>query len=72
MHLDQQLPEDSRDAADAILIAAAVQGMDLRDLAMLAAEITARACPPDPDTSFEDRAVRCRPRSTVPGCCRGT
>jgi hypothetical protein len=57
-----KLPEDCRDAADAILAAAAVKGMDLRDLAALAAEIQSRACPaPDPDDpgrSFEDRAVR--------------
>jgi hypothetical protein len=55
-----RLPEDSRDTADAILVAAAARGMDLRDLAMLAAEIASRACPPDdgPGKSFEDRAVR--------------
>jgi hypothetical protein len=55
-----RLPEDDRDTADAILVAAAARGMDLRDLAMLAAEIASRACPPDddPGKSFEDRAVR--------------
>ncbi|MGD0065231.1 MAG: DUF222 domain-containing protein [Streptosporangiaceae bacterium] len=56
-----KIPEDCRDAADAILAAAAVKGMDLRDLAALAAEIQSRACPapdPDPGKSFEDRAVR--------------
>ncbi len=56
-----RLPEDSRDAADAILAAAAARGMDLRDLAMLAAEIQSRACPgpdDDPGKTFEDRAVR--------------
>jgi hypothetical protein len=55
-----RLPEDSRDTADAILAAAAARGMDLRDLAMLAAEIVSRACPPDedPGPAFEDRAVR--------------
>ena len=55
-----RIPEDSRDTADAILVAAAARGMDLRDLAMLAAEIASRACPPDddPGKSFEDRAVR--------------
>ncbi len=56
-----KLPEDCRDAADAILAAAALKGMDLRDLAALAAEIQSRACPapdPDPGRSFEDRAVR--------------
>ena len=56
-----RIPEDSRDTADAILTAAACRGMDLRDLAMLAAEIASRACPPDdqdPGRAFEDRAVR--------------
>jgi hypothetical protein len=56
-----RLPEDDRDTADAILTAAAARGMDLRDLAMLAAEIASRACPggdDDPGKAFEDRAVR--------------
>jgi hypothetical protein len=58
-----QLPEDGQDNADAILIEAARMGMDLRDLAALAAEIQARADPgtgddDDPAPVFEDRAVR--------------
>ena len=57
-----KLPDDCRDTADAILAAAARQGMDLRDLATLAAEIQSRACPApgdeDPGKAFEDRAVR--------------
>src|ERR1022692_791766 len=56
-----QLPDDCRDTADAILVAAACQGMVLRDLATLAAEIQSRACPApgdDPGKTFEDRAVR--------------
>src|ERR1035438_4928409 len=57
-----KLPDDCRDAADAILVAAAQRGMDLRDLATLAAEIQSRACPApgdeDPGKAFEDRAVR--------------
>src|SRR5450755_2691290 len=56
-----QLPDDCRDTADAILVAAAGRGMDLRDLATLAAEIQSRACPApgdDPGKAFEDRAVR--------------
>jgi hypothetical protein len=58
-----QLPEDCRDNADAILTEAALTGMDLRDLAALAAEIQARADPgtgddDDPGQVFEDRAVR--------------
>jgi hypothetical protein len=57
-----KLPEDCRDSADAILVAAAHRGMELRDLAALAAEIQSRATPAadrdEPDTAFEDRAVR--------------
>jgi hypothetical protein len=61
-----KLPEDCRDTADEILAAAAGQGMDLRDLATLAAEIQSRAGPgpgpgpgdEDPGQAFEDRAVR--------------
>ena len=56
------LPEDCRAAADAILVAAAKAGMDLRDLAELAAEILARSQPEDPGSDrpndFEDRSVR--------------
>jgi hypothetical protein len=56
-----KLREECRDTADAILAAAARQGMDLRDLAALAAEIQARAHPDpgdNPGKTFEDRAVR--------------
>jgi hypothetical protein len=60
-----QLPEDCRDTADDILAGAARGGMDLRDLAALAAEMQARAGPgpgpgqdDDPGKVFEDRAVR--------------
>jgi Domain of unknown function (DUF222) len=57
-----KLPGDCRDTADEILAGAAGQGMDLRDLAALAAEIASRACPDpgddDPGKAFEDRAVR--------------
>jgi hypothetical protein len=58
-----QLPEDCRDTADGILAGAARGGMDLRDLAALAAEMQARADPgtgqdDDPGKAFEDRAVR--------------
>ncbi len=55
-----QLPEDCREAADKILIAAATAGMDLRDLAALAGEIYQRSLPDpdgDPDDGFDDRAV---------------
>ena len=56
-----QLPQECQDAADAILVAAAVSGAGLADLASLAAEIYARSRPPDPDgpdDGFADRSVR--------------
>ena len=57
-----KLPEECRADADAILVAAAGAGMDLRDLAALAAEIYARSLPDaadrDQDEGFEDRCVR--------------
>jgi Domain of unknown function (DUF222) len=56
-----KLPADCQDSADAILVAAAVSGASLADLAALAAEIYARSRPPDPDGpdgGFEDRSVR--------------
>ena len=56
-----KLPEDCRPAADAILLSAAKAGMDLRDLAGLAAEMYERAradlADEDPDRAFGDRAV---------------
>jgi hypothetical protein len=57
-----KLPEDCREAADAILLSAARAGMDLRDLAALFAEMyeRSRADLPDEDPAraFEDRGVR--------------
>jgi hypothetical protein len=57
-----KLPGDCRADADAILVAAAGAGMDLRDLTALAAEIYARSLPDVPDRDedgvFEDRSVR--------------
>jgi Domain of unknown function (DUF222) len=57
-----KLPEDCRPDADAILLGAARAGMDLPDLAALAAEIYARSLPDTPDDdkdeAFEDRSVR--------------
>jgi hypothetical protein len=57
-----KLPQDCREAADTILLSAATAGMDLRDLAGLAAEIYERSRPDlpdeDPARAFEDRAVR--------------
>ncbi|MGH3124861.1 MAG: DUF222 domain-containing protein, partial [Streptosporangiaceae bacterium] len=56
-----RLPADCRDAADEILVTAALAGGRQEDLAVLAAEIYARSLPggddsPEPD--FEDRQVR--------------
>jgi hypothetical protein len=57
-----RLPEDARDAAEDKLVAAALAGMSLPDLAELYGEIyeQARSASPDEDTgeTFEDRAVR--------------
>ena len=57
-----KLPAGCRPAADAILVTAAGAGMDLRDLAALAAELHERSRPDapdeDPGLGFEDRAVR--------------
>jgi len=56
-----KLPGDCRDSADAILVSAAQMGMELPDLAALAAEIQARSRPDVPDEDgprFEDRAVK--------------
>jgi hypothetical protein len=58
----EKLPGDCQQDADAILIAAAAAGADLRTLAELAAEIYARSLPSagddGPDEGFEDRSVR--------------
>ena len=57
-----KLPEDCRLSADAILLSAAQAGMDLRDLAGLAAEIYERSRgdlpDEDPARDFGDRGVR--------------
>jgi hypothetical protein len=56
-----QLPAECQDSADAILLAAALSGASLADLARLAAEIYARSRPPDPggpDDGFDDRSIR--------------
>jgi hypothetical protein len=53
------LPEEHRDSADQILLAAAAGGADLADLAGLAEEIHARCAPPDSDgdDAFTRRGV---------------
>jgi hypothetical protein len=57
-----RLPEDCREAADAILLSAAKAGMGLRDLAGLAAEMYERSRSDlpdeDPGRGIADRAVR--------------
>jgi pimeloyl-ACP methyl ester carboxylesterase len=56
-----KLPRDCREAADAILVAAARAGADQQGLLELAAEIYARSLPENPDDdvpAFEDRSVR--------------
>jgi len=57
-----KLPEESREAADEILLAAAARGMSLEDLAALAGEMYQRSRPDQPgedkDREFDDRAVR--------------
>ena len=57
-----KLPEDCQEDADEILLTAAGNGMDLRDLAGLAGEIYARSLPGKPDEdqdeAFEDRSVK--------------
>ena len=57
-----RLPEDQRDLADEKLVAAALAGMSLQDLAELFGEIyeQARSASPDQDEDgvFDDRAVR--------------
>jgi len=58
-----KLPPDCRDAADAILLAAAQAGADLTELVELAAEMYVRSLPDRdgsddrPDETFEDRRV---------------
>jgi len=56
-----RLPGNCQDNADAILVSAAQMGMELPDLAALAAEIEARSRPDTADEDglrFEDRAVK--------------
>jgi len=57
-----KIPEDRRDDADTILVAAAVAGTDVPDLAGLYGEIYERSQPETPsqdkDETFDDRSVR--------------
>ncbi|MFY9926866.1 MAG: DUF222 domain-containing protein, partial [Streptosporangiaceae bacterium] len=58
---NDKLPDECRAAADAILLAAALAGADLEDLARLAAEIYTRSVPDsddDPGQTFDDRGIR--------------
>jgi hypothetical protein len=70
-----KLPDDCRPAADAILLSAAKAGMDLRDLAALAAEMYERSrCDlpdEDPAQGFEDRAVSLEPTFQGAGVLNG-
>jgi Domain of unknown function (DUF222) len=53
-----RLPEQAREDADAILLAAAAGGASLGDLAALAQEMYLRSCPDNlPEDRFEDRAL---------------
>jgi Domain of unknown function (DUF222)/HNH endonuclease len=53
-----RLPEETREDADAILLAAAAGGACLSDLAALAQEMYLRSCPAGPqDDGFEDRGL---------------
>jgi hypothetical protein len=57
-----KMPGDCRDQADEILAAAAMAGLDLRDITALAAEMYEKSRPAsnddDPDRPFTDRSVR--------------
>src|SRR6202167_1860810 len=58
-----KMPGDCRDQADEILAAAALAGLDLRDITALAAEMYEKSRPAasddgDPDRGFTDRSVR--------------
>jgi Domain of unknown function (DUF222) len=77
-----KLPEDARAAADEILLAAAASGLELEDLAALAAEMyeKSRQDKPDtdggedgdgPDAAFDDRAVKLATTIGGAGVIRG-
>src|SRR5487761_230636 len=59
MSLTGQIPEEFRQDADKIIVAAAAAGAQLKDLVYLAAEILARTAPAsEDDTGFTDRNLR--------------
>ena len=64
-----KLPNDSQDAADGILLAAAVSGLGLADLSGLAAEMYERSRQHAPDTGSSDSAPGSEPD---PGPAEGT
>ena len=64
-----KLPNDSQDAADGILLAAAVSGLGLPDLGALAAEMYERSRQHAPDTDSSDSAPGSEPD---PGPAEGT
>ena len=70
-----KLPGDCRPAADAISLSAALAGMELRDLAGLAAEMYERSRPDRPDEDpargFADRGVRLETRFQGAGVLAG-
>jgi hypothetical protein len=70
-----RLPQEAREAAEEILLAAAGAGMGLRDLAELAGEMYQRSRPDRPDEDpargFDDRAVRLETTFGGAGVLRG-
>jgi len=76
-----RLPAESRQAADEILLGAAASGLELADLAGLAAEMYERSRPDKPDTdpgdgddpgtAFDDRAVKLSTTLGGAGIIRG-
>ena len=69
------IPEDYRDKAEEIIVAAAAAGADLRALAAICAEIRSNTAEADRDGGTGndlDRGVCFDTTSRGPGCCAGT